>query len=226
MEKEMRVLGYQPEPLSVRDAGGFLKALQNCAQPDALILCPLSGNLQQDAACIQAVAQVCQRELEPNEGAMKHLVKRQKLSQEQAQQLALLPQGARIFPCHQSALPGFEAAGEGFHIVVMPSDPEEQISLFFSYLFQILKKASASPCVVRVARVMEMDADQVEQALAELLDAQSPCVAVYPKKSEVIVRICDNSADRSKAAQRCTAALQAVTERLGDCVYGIDVNSI
>lgn len=29
-----------------------------------------------------------------------------------------------------------------------------------------------------------------------------------------------------KAAQRCTAALQAVTERLGDCVYGIDVNSI
>lgn len=226
MEKEMRVLGYQPELLSVRDAGGFFKALQNCAQPDALILCPLSGNLQQDAACIQAVAQVCQRELEPNEGAMKHLVKRQKLSREQAQQLALLPQGARIFPCHQSALPGFEAAGEGFHIVVMPSDPEEQISLFFSYLFQILKKASASPCVVRVARVMEMDAAQVEQALAELLDAQSPCVAVYPKKSEVIVRICDNSADRSRAAQRCTAALQAVTERLGDCVYGIDVNSI
>ena len=40
------------------------------------------------------------------------------------------------------------------------------------------------------------------------------------------MRICDNSADRSKAAQRCTAALQAVTERLGDCVYGIDVNSI
>ena len=87
MEKEMRVLGYQPELLSVRDAGGFLKALQNCAQPDALILCPLSGNLQQDAACIQAVAQVCQRELEPNEGAVKHLVKRQKLSQEQAQSL-------------------------------------------------------------------------------------------------------------------------------------------
>lgn len=145
MEKEMRVLGYQPSRFRFGDAGGFLKALQNCAQPDALILCPLSGNLQQDAACIQAVAQVCQRELEPNEGAMKHLVKRQKLSQEQAQQLALLPQGARVFPCHQSALPGFEAAGEGFHIVVMPSDPEEQISLFFSYLFQILKKASASP---------------------------------------------------------------------------------
>ena len=28
----------------------------------------------------------------------------------QAQQLALLPQGARVFPCHQSALPGFEEA--------------------------------------------------------------------------------------------------------------------
>ena len=203
MEKEMRVLGYQPELLSVRDAGGFLKALQNCAQPDALILCPLSGNLQQDAACIQAVAQVCQRELEPNEGAMKHLVKRQKLSQEQAQQLALLPQGARIFPCHQSALPGFEAAGEGFHIVVMPSDPEEQISLFFSYLFQILKKASASPCVVRVARVMEMDAAQVEQALAELLDAQSPCVAVYPKSRR---SSCASATTAPTAAGRHSAA--------------------
>ena len=56
MEKEMRVLGYQPELLSVRDAGGFFKALQNCAQPDALILCPLSGNLRLDAACTVHVA--------------------------------------------------------------------------------------------------------------------------------------------------------------------------
>lgn len=114
MEKEMRVLGYQPELLSVRDAGGFFKALQNCAQPDALILCPLSGNLQLDAACIQAVAQVCQRELEPNEGAVKHLVKRQKLSQEQAQQLAQLPQGARFSPAISRRCPALRLQGRAF----------------------------------------------------------------------------------------------------------------
>ena len=114
MEKEMRVLGYQPEPLSVRDAGGFLKALQNCAQPDALILCPLSGNLQQDAAYIQAVAQVCQRELEPNEGAMKHLVKRQKLSRCRRSSLPSCRRAQGFSPAISRRCPALRLQGRAF----------------------------------------------------------------------------------------------------------------
>ena len=70
-----------------------------------------------------------------------------------------------------------------------------------------MKKASDTPCCVRVARVMELNAGQVEAALEDLLAAQHPCVAVYAKRSEVIVRICDNAEDRQQAAQHCNAAL-------------------
>lgn len=226
MEKEMRVLGYEPQMRAIRDASDYPKALNDCAQPGALILCPLSGSVQRDFACIKAIAELCGTPLEPNETVQSNLVKRQKLSSEQARQFAQLPHGARIFTCRQSPLPGFEIAGKEFHIVALPSDTEEQTSLFFSYLFQILKKAAADPCAVRVARVMELNASQVEQALGDLLQQKSPCVAVYSKRSEVIVRICDNDPDRAKAAQRTNAALQMVQQRLGDCVYGIDVNSI
>ena len=73
---------------------------------------------------------------------------------------------------------------------------------------------------------MELNAGQVEAALEDLLAAQHPCVAVYAKRSEVIVRICDNAEDRQQAAQNCNAALKTVEERLGSCIYGIDVNSI
>ena len=40
------------------------------------------------------------------------------------------------------------------------------------------------------------------------------------------MRICDNAEDRQQAAQNCNAALKTVEERLGSCIYGIDVNSI
>ena len=226
MEKELNVLGYQVEQFPAKDADSLMQALMQCAQPDALILCPLSGNLPADAACIHAASQVCQKPLALNPGVAAHLVKRTKLSEQQAEQLACLPQDARVFPCHQSALPGFEVSGGGFHIVALPSDQQEQTSLFFGYLFQILKKASDTPCCVRVARVMELNAGQVEAALEDLLAAQHPCVAVYAKRSEVIVRICDNAEDRQQAAQNCNAALKTVEERLGSCIYGIDVNSI
>ena len=215
MEKELNVLGYQVEQFPAKDADSLMQALMQCAQPDALILCPLSGNLPADAACIHAAAQVCQKPLALNPGVAAHLVKRTKLSEQQAEQLACLPQDARVFPCHQSALPGFEVSGGGFHIVALPSDQQEQTSLFFGYLFQILKKASDTPCCVRVARVMELNAGQVEAALEDLLAAQHPCVAVYAKRSEVIVRICDNAEDRQQAAQNCNAALKTVEERLG-----------
>ena len=50
MEKELNVLGYQVEQFPAKDADSLMQALMQCAQPDALILCPLSGNLPADAA--------------------------------------------------------------------------------------------------------------------------------------------------------------------------------
>ena len=88
MEKELNVLGYQVEQFPAKDADSLMQALMQCAQPDALILCPLSGNLPADAACIHAAAQVCQKPLALNPGVAAHLVKRTKLSEQQAEQLA------------------------------------------------------------------------------------------------------------------------------------------
>lgn len=106
MEKELNVLGYQVEQFPAKDADSLMQALMQCAQPDALILCPLSGNLPADAACIHAAAQVCQKPLALNPGVAAHLVKRAKLSEQQAEQLACLPQGCQGFP-----LPSVGSAG-------------------------------------------------------------------------------------------------------------------
>ena len=96
MEKELNVLGYQVEQFPAKDADSLMQALMQCAQPDALILCPLSGNLPADAACIHAAAQICQKPLALNPGVAAHLVKRTKLSEQQAEQLACLPQDPQL----------------------------------------------------------------------------------------------------------------------------------
>lgn len=226
MEKELRVLGYDVEKFPSRDIGSLNRSFQACAQSEALILCPLTGNLSVDAACVHAAAQASQKELIESEEVARHLAKRGKLSQEQIEELALMPEGARIFPCHRSLIPGFEVAGDEFHIVVLPSNPEEQTSLFFSYLFQILNKTSPTPCYSRVLRIMEMGFEQAQEVLQDLTSKELPCVAIYEKRSELIIRISDNDSNRQKAAERCNEAMRAIVQRLGTHVYGIDVNGI
>ncbi|MEE1394207.1 MAG: CinA family protein, partial [Negativibacillus sp.] len=226
MEKELRVLGYEVEQLPVRDISSLRRALLAGAQPQSLILCPLVDKVQADSACIQAIAELCGQQLAFSEDVAHQLEKRGHLAAEEAQRLALLPEGARVFPCRQSLFPGFEVAGDSFHIVALPSDAEEQTSLFFSYLFQVLSKTSTVSCHSRVLRVMELELQQAEEALRDLLEAQSPCVAIYQKRSELIIRISDSSANRQQAAERCNSVIRTIVQRLGTHVYGIDVNGI
>ena len=70
MEKELRTFGFELEKIPAADAHALRRAFIACAQPQTLLLCPLSGNLNADTACIRAAAEVCQKELEPNEQLM------------------------------------------------------------------------------------------------------------------------------------------------------------
>lgn len=226
MKKELDVLGYEVEQFPVKDAESLQHAFDSCAKSDSLILCPLSGNLRADAACIHEAAALCSLPLVENEELAARLAKKTNLPEKEALALSALPQGARIFPSRKSLLPGFEVAGRGFHIVMMPSDPEEQSSLFFGYVYQILAKTANSNLCTRVLRVMEMNQSEVEYALADLLKQNKVCIAIYPKRSEVILRLSCNLQDCQQSAQMCNAAVRTVLERLGDHVYGIDVNGI
>ena len=73
MEKELRVLGYDVEKFPSRDIGSLNRSFQACAQSEALILCPLTGNLSVDAACVHAAAQASQKELIESEEVARHL---------------------------------------------------------------------------------------------------------------------------------------------------------
>lgn len=226
MEKELRVLGCDIEQFPAKDADSLRRSLEACAQPQALILCPLTGNIHSDAASVRAVSQLCGKNLRENPDVANQLIKRGKVSKEDAETWSAMPEGAHIFPCRHSLIPGFELAGDGFHVVVLPSDVQEQTSLFFSYLFQIIMKTGSSSCYSRVLRVMEMGFHQVQNALSDLLDADTPCVAIYEKKSEIIIRVSDNDPNRQAAAEHCNNVLRTIVQRLGTYVYGIDVNGI
>lgn len=227
MEKELRTLGHEIEQLPVKDTGSLRDVFLACAQPQTLVLCPLTGNLSTDADCIRIVTEVCGKNLEKNAELAHHLVKYAHLSEQEADKYSFLPQGAKTFSCRQSAFPGFELTGENnFHIIVLPSNPEEQTSLFFSYLFQVLNKNAPSPCHSRVLRIMEMSLEQAEDMLSDLLDTQTPCVAIYKKRSELIIRISDNNSNKQTAAENCSAVMRTIMNRFGNHVYGIDVNGI
>ena len=226
MVKELETLGCPVHQYAVKDTDSLKQAFSDCAQPQSLIVCPLSGNIYADAACIQEAARACMVPLIEDEKMTRRIMKSLHLSQDEAKHLSCIPQGAHSFSCRRSVLPGFEIGTEDFHIVMLPADPQEQISLFFSYLFPAAINSCSSQVYNRVLRIMDMTQEQVERSLSDCLRQNTVCFAIYPRPSEVILRLSCNLSDKQKSSQVCSAAVKTVIERLGNHIYGIDVNSI
>lgn len=226
MFREMLLLGYRPQEHTVADDEQMEQALRHAVVPGSLVLCVFSGNPQVDAVFSEEIAQVCGVGMVVEETCARRMARKQHLSAQEARQLARVPQGARVFTSAGASLPGFELMGDRCCVLALPSDPMEQGAVFFRRVFPMLSQNSAVPHASRVLRVMELSYGQVCGALRDMARSQNPCISVYQRHSELMVRVLAAGQDREQAAAACTSAVRTAVQRLGSYVYGVDVSSI
>ena len=226
MLREMHLLGFVPQEHTVADDEQMEQALRRAVAPGSLVLCVFSGNPQIDAVFSEEIAQVCGVGLVTDETCARRLARKQHLSAQEAARLAQVPQGARVFATAGAGLPGFELSGDRCCVLALPADPLEQGAVFFRRVFPMLSQNSPVPHASRVLRVMELSYGQVCGALRDMARSQNPCVSVYQRQSELLVRVLASGQDREQAAAACTSAVRTAVQRLGSYVYGVDVSSI
>ena len=139
-----------------------------------------------------------------------------------------LPEGCTPFynTCGTAPGCGFETA-DGHTVVILPGPPKELNAMLQSAALDYLR-ARAGGCI-RSHNLMTFGRGEsaIEARLRDRMNAlTNPTLAPYAKEGEVRLRLTAKAETPEEAEALMAPILAELRERLGDIVYGVDVDSL
>ncbi|MCY1713321.1 competence/damage-inducible protein A [Caproiciproducens galactitolivorans] len=140
---------------------------------------------------------------------------------------AYLPEGCTVFPNDWGTAPGCGFKTDtGKTVVMLPGPPSELIPMLKNYAVPYLTKDDSAVIASRIVRVFGLGEGYVAELIPDLTDGTNPTAATYAKDGEMFVRVTARAENESRAAELCEPVMEELKKRLGDYIYGIDVESL
>ncbi|HZJ78459.1 MAG TPA: competence/damage-inducible protein A [Clostridia bacterium] len=139
---------------------------------------------------------------------------------------AYVPIGGVVFENTNGTAPGAAMERDGKCMIILPGPPNELKPMFINQVKPLLQKYSSGAIVSHTVRTMGIGESAMAELVGDLLDNENPTVAPYAKNGEALLRITAKSDSEENANSLCVPMLSLIRQRLGNYVYGIDVDSI
>lgn len=141
---------------------------------------------------------------------------------------AMMPEGAIVLANTQGTAPGCIIEGEaGKAAIMMPGPPREMRRMFDEQVVPYLRKYSDMALFSRVIRVIGLGESAMEEKVLDIIERSvNPTVAPYAKSGECLLRVTAKAHDEKEADSLLNPVVEEIKGRLGDFVYGIDVETI
>ena len=140
---------------------------------------------------------------------------------------ALIPEGAEIFHNLWGTAPGCAFEKDGKIVVMMPGPPNECVPMFRRYAIPYLKKLSEEQIVSHSVRIFGLGESAVDQIFRDEMDQmQNPTMAPYAKECDCLLQITAKAKSEEEAEAMMAPVIAHVKERLGDVVYGMDIECV
>ncbi len=139
---------------------------------------------------------------------------------------AMLPVGATVFENNHGTAPGAALERDGKCVILLPGPPGELVPMFNESVRGFLSKYSDGVIVSHSINIIGMGESAVAEKTADMLDGENPTVAPYAKSGEVRLRVTAKAATADEADSLCCPVVDSLCDRLGDVVYGTDMESI
>lgn len=140
---------------------------------------------------------------------------------------AFIPVGAEVFANSVGTAPGCAIpAGEGKFILLLPGPPSELVPMLESGVRPFLQRWSHEVIVSALIRTFGIGEGAAAERIRDLTAGSNPTAATYATDGEMFVRVTAKATDESAARALMTPLVRAVRDRLGDVVYGVDVQSL
>ncbi|MDR1117066.1 MAG: competence/damage-inducible protein A [Oscillospiraceae bacterium] len=140
---------------------------------------------------------------------------------------AMLPEGCTVFRNDWGTAPGCAFEAGGSTVIMLPGPPSECVPMLKFCAVPYLERFADAVMVSRNIRVYGMGESAMENAVRDLIvSMENPTVAPYALTGECRLRVTAKAATREEAYALTEPVIKQLTDRLGDVVYGIDVESL
>ncbi len=140
---------------------------------------------------------------------------------------AMLPRGCTVFDNDWGTAPGCAMEKDGRHLLMLPGPPSECRPMFRYRAMPYLAALSGGAIHSDWVRLYGIGESAMEDILRPLMEnAVNPSLAPYAKEGECLVRVTARAETQEAAAALCAPYVKTVGERMGDHVYGVNVDSL
>ena len=140
---------------------------------------------------------------------------------------AMLPEGCTVFHNLWGTAPGCAFQAEGKTVIMMPGPPVECVPMFRTYGVPYLRSLSDEEIVSHSIRVFGIGESAIDDMFADEMNVMvNPTMAPYAKECDCLLQVTAKAGSEAEAEKMMAPVIAHVKERLGDFVYGMDVECI
>ena len=142
-------------------------------------------------------------------------------------QQAMLPEGCTVFHNLWGTAPGCAFQAEGKTVIMMPGPPVECVPMFRTYGVPYLRAMSDEQIVSHSIRVFGIGESAIDDMFADEMNVmENPTMAPYAKECDCLLQVTAKAGSEAEAETMMAPVIAHVKERLGDFVYGTDVECL
>lgn len=140
---------------------------------------------------------------------------------------AMLPEGCTVFHNNCGTAPGCGFEKDGKIVVMIPGPPKECNAMFRESALPYLRKLSEELIVSHSVHIFGLGESSVDDIFAEEMNRMTnPTMAPYAKECDCLLQITAKAKSEDEAEKMIAPVMEHVIKRLGDVVYGVDVECI
>ena len=138
-----------------------------------------------------------------------------------------VPRGGQLLDNPVGTAPGILVEHENCTLIAVPGPPPEMQEMMIRHVLPYVRgkllAAHQAPLYTRSLRTADIGESDLATRLGDILDAGAdPAVALYASPAEVRIRMSTKAASPAEANRKLGSAEQAIRQRVGDHVYGLD----
>lgn len=138
-----------------------------------------------------------------------------------------LPVGCTVFHNVRGTAPGCAFQKDGKTVMMFPGPPRECLPLFRDCGIPYLAAQADHIILSREVHMVGIGESRMEEKLRDMMEGlRNPTLAPYCHTGECYVRITAKAGSEEECNTMMEPVLREVEERLGDYIYGIDVDSL
>ena len=140
---------------------------------------------------------------------------------------ALLPEGCTVFHNTAGTAPGCAFKKDGKVVVMLPGPPKECRLMLEKSAIPYLHQLSDEKIVSHTVNIFGIGESAVDDIFAGEMNAMTnPSMAPYAKECDCLLKVTAKAHTEAEAEEMLRPVMAEVQEKLGEVVYGVDVDCI